>query len=95
VNSVNGDLHFLQPSLVERFNHFWTQKETVGDHAGPVEAKLPASANEPGKIGVQGGFATGQRDAKGTELLEFPQTILQHFDGHRIAGFVILGAISA
>src|SRR6266481_6297762 len=43
MDSVNRDLHFLQPSLVERFNHFWTQKETVSDHAGTVEAKLTAS----------------------------------------------------
>src|SRR5205085_4101424 len=73
VNSVNGDLHFLQPCLVERFNHFWAQKETIGDHAGTVEAKLSARANNTGKIRVQCGFAAGERNAKRTELLEFPQ----------------------
>lgn len=94
VNPINGDLHFLQPSLVERFNHLRTQKETVGDHAGAVEAKLAASANEAGKIRVQCGFATGQRDAKCTKLLEFPKTVLQHLHGHWVAGLIILGAIS-
>src|SRR5437764_4352155 len=94
VNSINGDLHFLQPRLVESLNHFGIQKETVGDHAGTIKTKLATSANDARKVRVQGGFATGQGDAKCTELFEFSKTVFQHLHGHRVAGFVILGAIS-
>ncbi len=95
MHAVDRDLQFLQSGFVQRLDHFRLHEKAVRDNARAEETKLPALADEPRKIGMQGRLAAGERDAKRAEFLELAEALFQDFNRHRLARLVVFGTVAA
>src|SRR5262249_42302152 len=95
VNSVNGNLHFLKPGLVQLFDEIAAQQETIRYHPGPKETEFSACANQVWKVWVQRRFSARKGDAKSAQTPQLLQSVLQDINGNGIADLIVFGAIAA
>ena len=91
---VDGDLHVIEPGLVEALDAVGHKEVAVGDHAGDG-AVVADAADDVVELGVQEGFATGDGDDSGAEPAEMIDALPHLGDGGGLGDVVELVAISA
>ena len=95
LNSINGNLHFLESGLIQFLDQIRSQEKAVGNHARAEEAKLAAFANQTNQVRVEHRFAASQRYPERTQAFQLLKTFYQNRQRDRVAYFVVFGAITA